>query len=925
MSINIPMQTLPVPYISQLIQNQFPDFYRDEGENFIAFVRAYYEWLEQKNNILYHSRMLQSYSDIDSTPEAFISHFKNTYLQGVTFNTKTNKRLLIKKVLDLYRSKGSEQGLKLFFQLVFGENIDVYYPKDDIFASSNAEWILPQYLEISHIPNINQFLGKQIHGQDSNASAFVDRIVTRRIHGKYVNIFFITNISGTFSTNERITYENLSLSESPFVIGSISNLSIVNGGEGFSIGEIVNIVSQNGAYGQGIIKSISAVTGVVDFEFISGGFGYTNTANVNISEKIVNVSNLQFNGSSLSSEFLAYETVTQPLATISLSSIVGGSFAANDIVENYYPNNAVSANATVITANSTSITVVPNFNTLNYDSSIAKKGNTVTATISVYDDDTSTGKVIGFADSKTVTVSGNTFVVNERLNGIDGSNGVITAISLNNANSVLRVNSSNGVFKSGDSVTGETSGAHGVVLSSGVKMGLIGITGSFVSTPGNKVIGTVSNTVGQIDSLSTGTGASFSITGVSDVETITYNTDRPDGHNTGLIDWVNVKLDGSNSNVASNGYGFTKKPSANINSIVAEALSFSSSDVGVITGITGKNPGSGYNDNLIIDIIEPSTVGLGLHDYVIGIANASGGFTTGERVQQNVQVNGAIIIVTSGASTYQINEPIYQGTPNTATGIVQSVNALALVVNSVNGAFTTSANIHGVFSGVNTHPSVVVTAPFFRVAKGVVKGSNSSTLTIGRRSITQSFATGNTPITGISSGSSANVISVVSDNGSRVTGDNALVTGTVTSAQGSVKTMGVYSSGFGHSMNEVAQFISLDGERAGTLILETETQGIAPGFFRTIGGATSSFKYLEDNDFYQIFSYQIISSLNFEAYADMVKKVMHVGGTKMFGKTEKVFNVNVTFTEASLTLQRYQGETVIPTSNGNLSYLYWWI
>ena len=41
--------------ISPLIQSQFPSFYQEEGENFIAFVKAYYEWLENSGTYVNYS------------------------------------------------------------------------------------------------------------------------------------------------------------------------------------------------------------------------------------------------------------------------------------------------------------------------------------------------------------------------------------------------------------------------------------------------------------------------------------------------------------------------------------------------------------------------------------------------------------------------------------------------------------------------------------------------------------------------------------------------------------------------------------------------------------------------------------------------------------------------------------------------------
>ena len=104
--------------ISPLVENQFPSFYKEEGPQFIAFIKAYYEWMEQTGNITNMTRSLPSFRDIDTTLEEFIVQFKEKYLKNIQFDTATNKRLLVKNSLDLYRSKGTERSVDLFFNFI---------------------------------------------------------------------------------------------------------------------------------------------------------------------------------------------------------------------------------------------------------------------------------------------------------------------------------------------------------------------------------------------------------------------------------------------------------------------------------------------------------------------------------------------------------------------------------------------------------------------------------------------------------------------------------------------------------------------------------------------------------------------------------------------------------------------------------------
>ena len=191
--------------ISPLVKNQFPEFYKEEGELFITFVKAYYEWLETEsftdadgNTIenpaatLYHSRRIPDYRDIDKTIEDFIVDFKNKYLPNVQFNTATNKRLFIKNALDFYRAKGTERAVDLFFKLVYGLEAQVYYPGDDLFRLSDNSWQNVTYIEIIPNPNNVIFVGEPIFGAESGARAFCDKLVKVKKGSKLIDVLWGT-------------------------------------------------------------------------------------------------------------------------------------------------------------------------------------------------------------------------------------------------------------------------------------------------------------------------------------------------------------------------------------------------------------------------------------------------------------------------------------------------------------------------------------------------------------------------------------------------------------------------------------------------------------------------------------------------------------------------------------------------------------
>jgi len=71
-------------------------------------------------------------------------------------------------------------------------------------------------------------------------------------------------------------------------------------------------------------------------------------------------------------------------------------------------------------------------------------------------------------------------------------------------------------------------------------------------------------------------------------------------------------------------------------------------------------------------------------------------------------------------------------------------------------------------------------------------------------------------------------------------------------------------------------------------------QGVGEGYFLSNRGFLNSDKYIHDGEFYQFFSYQVSSGIPLEKYENALKTIMHVAGTKLFGKVLKTSNVDLT-------------------------------
>ena len=196
--------------LSSQIESQFPGFIREEGPQFVAFLKAYYEYMEQSGKAGQAIRALQDNQDIDRTIDSFVEYFRREFMLNIPKDVLANKRLLAKHIKDFYRSRGSQESYRFLFRALYNTEVDFYYPGEDILRASDGRWVQETKLRVSSPLNTDpqSFEAKRITGERSKATAFV--VTTQRLIASGVTVFDLSleSISGTFLDGERVIDED---------------------------------------------------------------------------------------------------------------------------------------------------------------------------------------------------------------------------------------------------------------------------------------------------------------------------------------------------------------------------------------------------------------------------------------------------------------------------------------------------------------------------------------------------------------------------------------------------------------------------------------------------------------------------------------------------------------------------------------------
>lgn len=256
--------------LSTIIGRKLPEFIQDQHETFVAFIKAYTEWLEISGNPGDAINSLYANRAIDTTAANFIEYFRREYLETIPAETLSDKRLLVKHIKEYYRAKGTEQSIKFLFRILFNETPELYYPTYDLLRASDGKWVqnIAIKTNVNNAVDYDALLSTIIIGATSGARGLVESIstITTQVSGARKEIILNkASIIGTFVAGE--TLKNVSGAALGLTVQtSIKEPTITNAGTGYEKGDIFVIrdtTSNHNVLATGKVKTITTSGGIV--------------------------------------------------------------------------------------------------------------------------------------------------------------------------------------------------------------------------------------------------------------------------------------------------------------------------------------------------------------------------------------------------------------------------------------------------------------------------------------------------------------------------------------------------------------------------------------------------------------------------------------------------------------------------------------
>ena len=873
------------------IAQQFPALYKENGEVLIEFVKAYYEHLDSTMD-----RNIPKLKDIDTTLTAFVVYFKKKYLAELPIDTAIDIRFILKHIKDLYTRKGTKEGLDLLFRMFFDEEIEIFYPSTSILRPSDSVWGGDTYLEMLPVYTVENYAiekGQRIRGDISLATGFVDDIIFVNFGGSLSPILYLSNVTGRFSSDDSllivtINQDSVEITNNvgKLIAGSISDVNVNSVGRLASqnVGDRVSLVSSiKGTEAEGrVTKTSSTATGSIEFGIEDGGFGYVDpnsvgaSNNIGISNRVMIVNAGNTPESSSYVDFLPGDIIFS-----SGEPVVYDGSTANG-AQQYY----VTGSAEVIAYNHPLLFV--RCNTL--EEQVAFRNLTDASGDNIYD------KAFRFISGFSNTVSSATKYLSAMkvpnydhtisTNAADlNGNGNFSAADVIDNLRIATLHSDASVYP-GLAVKNNSVAEVKVVRNTLLIYGRLGITSDFLVSDGNGYNGvlsaydenpvvfpTVANPNFAItrtrgdsrsdtftnDSVTVSTmgtfndSASFEISSITDVETVSFITDQ-------VGDFSTVVLNAGNTSGGTDGfgddddYGMSGPGAESLGTRIADAFNTVTVKVGSIESINVLAKGDSFQNDVAVHIVNEDIAKFDKRDIILTFDAVDFELTVGDIVTQqrdlpDIEINQAGNIDEAGIEAIPAS--------TSGAGYRQSLTTFDYISGSTISYTTRAKFIKRVNNQFYFRP---LSFYGFDIAEPVVINSEQKTIS-----------------------------NISQDADSLPIGANAVIRGRASFESGQIDEIVVSKTGYRYEDGEEVEIKPLDpnsgyyGQTVARARVRTLGQGKTAGKWKSKTSFLSeSSKKLHDNNYYQEYSYDLSSIVDPSKYRPLVEDIVGVSGTKLF-------------------------------------------
>ena len=269
-----------------LVDDQFPEYVRDEYPVFVTFLKKYYAFMDQQAK--QGDEILNYTNDIDAASSNFLDKWRGALVSDFPKSISLDKSFFYKRAKDFYEAKGSRESIEAFFRIMYGENVEVNYPSKFVLKPSDG--IYSKEIAVK--------LQEAEHGGLKEPLTLEGKKIDVRYHETTGSVTVLKQHNATVARVEKNTYQTNGLTLQRFELvlkfdetvtsvkgpgagaagtvtvsgGAVTGVTVSNAGAGYHAAPTIRI----GGDGSGATATCTVSEGkITSVSVTAGGSGYT--------------------------------------------------------------------------------------------------------------------------------------------------------------------------------------------------------------------------------------------------------------------------------------------------------------------------------------------------------------------------------------------------------------------------------------------------------------------------------------------------------------------------------------------------------------------------------------------------------------------------------------------------------------------------
>jgi hypothetical protein len=120
------------------VKDVLPQYFSEAYPHLITFLEGYYEYLDSDETIDAITDLTSIY-DLESTSLEYIDYIFKTIADGANSTYFSDPREVLRNFANFYRVKGTKYSAEGFFRAFYGIDVEVEYPKNNIFIVGESQ------------------------------------------------------------------------------------------------------------------------------------------------------------------------------------------------------------------------------------------------------------------------------------------------------------------------------------------------------------------------------------------------------------------------------------------------------------------------------------------------------------------------------------------------------------------------------------------------------------------------------------------------------------------------------------------------------------------------------------------------------------------------------------------------------------------